>query len=158
MALCYTLWESGVVYDCWFTGNQFVVAPSPCRLATISPFLQLNSCDHSPFVTSSLRGKWICLYEFAWPLSSAFMAYVARCRKFCVLNCVQALCQPRLRKDHVYLAHLRLQRQLNDLEGRTLDRRQVQASYIFYIYINMRLKSVSFGSGLSAPISWRFRV
>jgi hypothetical protein len=48
------------------------------------------------------------------------------------LHYTQVLCQYRLyRADHAYLTYLMLQRQLSHLNGRKLDHRQVQASYIF---------------------------
>jgi hypothetical protein len=37
---------------------QFVLAPSPLRLTT-SNFFQLNTCFHSPYVTSSLTRGWV---------------------------------------------------------------------------------------------------
>jgi hypothetical protein len=45
--------RSELLYDCRFTANQFVLAPSPLRLTT-GDFFQLNPCGHSPYVTSSL--------------------------------------------------------------------------------------------------------
>jgi hypothetical protein len=40
--------------------NQFVLATGPFR-PTITEFFQLNSCDNSPFVASSLTRRWVCL-------------------------------------------------------------------------------------------------
>jgi hypothetical protein len=46
--------ESGLLYDWRFTANQFVLAASPVRLTASNFILQLNTCDYSPYVTSSL--------------------------------------------------------------------------------------------------------
>jgi hypothetical protein len=47
---------------------------------------------------------------------------------------IQGLCQPRLgTSDHAAIHVVMLQRLPSDLNGRTLDRRQVQASYIFCV-------------------------
>jgi hypothetical protein len=50
-----------LLYDWWFTTNQFVLAPSPLKLTTRVFFLQLTPCGHSPYVTSSLTRGWVCL-------------------------------------------------------------------------------------------------
>jgi hypothetical protein len=42
-----------LLYDGRFSAKQFVLAPSPLRLSA-SIFFQLNTCGHSPYVTSSL--------------------------------------------------------------------------------------------------------
>jgi hypothetical protein len=51
---------------------------------------------------------------------------------------IKGLCQYRLCKaDHSYLTYLILQRQLSHLNGRKLDRRQVYAPYIFYVWLRL---------------------
>jgi hypothetical protein len=53
------------------------------------------------------------------------------------LNYRQVLCQYRLCKaDHAYLT---LQRQLSRLNGRKLDHSQVQAPYIFHVWLHLFL-------------------
>jgi hypothetical protein len=51
--------------------------------------------------------------------------------------------------DYVYLIYLMLQRQLSRLNGRTLDRRQVSASYIFEaVEIEVTLRLYPCGGGV----------
>jgi hypothetical protein len=52
--------ESRLLYDWRFTANQFVLAPSPLRLMA-RIFFQLNTCGHSPNITSSLTRGWVYL-------------------------------------------------------------------------------------------------
>jgi hypothetical protein len=52
--------KSKSLYNWRFTVNQFVLAPSPSRLAIRGFFFQLNSCGHSPYITSSLTQRWVC--------------------------------------------------------------------------------------------------
>jgi hypothetical protein len=49
---------------------SFVLAASPLRL-TPSIFFQLNTCGHSPYVTSSLRRGWVCHLQLLLVLASA---------------------------------------------------------------------------------------
>jgi hypothetical protein len=48
-----------LLYDCRFTANQFFLVTSLLRLTT-NIFFQLNTCGHSPYVTSSLTRGWVC--------------------------------------------------------------------------------------------------
>jgi hypothetical protein len=48
--------ESELLYEWRFTANQYVLATHPLRLTT-RDFLQLNSCAHSPYVSSILSKK-----------------------------------------------------------------------------------------------------
>jgi hypothetical protein len=64
--------ESELLYDWRFTANQFVLAPSPLRL-TARIFFQLNTCDCSPYVTSSLTRGWVCRLQLLLILASAFI-------------------------------------------------------------------------------------
>jgi hypothetical protein len=59
-ALIYVKSKSKLLYDWRFTVNQFVLASGPLRLTTRF-FFQLNSCGNSPYVTSSLTRRWVCL-------------------------------------------------------------------------------------------------
>jgi hypothetical protein len=62
--------ESELLYDGRFTANQLVLATSPLRLTT-SNFFRLNTCFHSPYVTSSLRRGWVCCLQLLLVLASA---------------------------------------------------------------------------------------
>jgi hypothetical protein len=37
------------------------LVPSPLRI-TARIFFQLNACGHSPYVTSSLTWRWVCVH------------------------------------------------------------------------------------------------
>jgi hypothetical protein len=52
--------ESELLYDWWFTANQFVLATSPLRLTTSNFISQLNTCGYSPYVTSFLMRGLVC--------------------------------------------------------------------------------------------------
>jgi hypothetical protein len=58
---CVTKSKSKLLYDWRFTANQFVLASSPLSLTTSIPPPKLNPCDISPYVTSSLTRRWVCL-------------------------------------------------------------------------------------------------
>jgi hypothetical protein len=62
-----------VLYDWQFTAKQFVLAPSPLRLTARIFFSQLNTCGHSPYITSSLTRGWVCHLQFLLALASAFI-------------------------------------------------------------------------------------
>jgi hypothetical protein len=64
--------ESEFLYDWRFTANQLILAPSPLRLTANFFFFQLNSCGNSPYVTSSLTRRWICLDRIAYYWNSSF--------------------------------------------------------------------------------------
>jgi hypothetical protein len=53
--------KSKLLYDWRFTANQFVLAPSLLRTTTRDVSPQLNPCDISPYVTSYLTRRWVCL-------------------------------------------------------------------------------------------------
>jgi hypothetical protein len=52
--------KSKLLYDWWFTGNQFVLSPSPLGL-TIRDFFQMNPLDHSPYIKSSVTRRLVYL-------------------------------------------------------------------------------------------------
>jgi hypothetical protein len=62
--------ESETLYDWRFTTNQFVLATNPLRLSSSNLF-QLNTCDRSPYVTSSLTRGWVCRLQLLLVLASA---------------------------------------------------------------------------------------
>jgi hypothetical protein len=45
--------------------NQFVLASSPLRPTTRYFLFQLNPFSHSPYVTSSLTRRWVCLLNYS---------------------------------------------------------------------------------------------
>jgi hypothetical protein len=47
--------------------RQSVLAPRSLRLTTRDFFLQLNPFGHSPYVTSSLTRRWVCLLWIGFP-------------------------------------------------------------------------------------------
>jgi hypothetical protein len=54
--------KSKLLYDWQLTANQFVLAMGPLRLTNReSFFFQPISCGSSPYVTSSLTRRWVCL-------------------------------------------------------------------------------------------------
>jgi hypothetical protein len=61
---------SDLLYDWRFTANQFVLATSPLRLTT-SHFFQLNTCNHSSYITYSLMREWVCRLQLLLVLASA---------------------------------------------------------------------------------------
>jgi hypothetical protein len=61
--------ESELLYDWRFTANQsWRQAPWDSRPVIF--FLQLNSCCHSPYVTSSLTRGWVCSLHLLLVLAS----------------------------------------------------------------------------------------
>jgi hypothetical protein len=95
-----------LVYDWRPTANQLVLASSPSWLTTRDLFLQMNPCDYSPYVTSSLTTGWVCLLwiGFASLLLSVRIAHIADYWKFLLVHYVQVLCQSKLCKaDHAVL-------------------------------------------------------
>jgi hypothetical protein len=63
--------ESELLYDWRITANQFVLATSPLRLTTSNFIFQLNTCDYSPYVISSLTWGWVCRLQLLLGLASA---------------------------------------------------------------------------------------
>jgi hypothetical protein len=54
--------ESELLYNWWFTANQFILVPSLFWLTTRNFFfLKLNIYSRSPCLTSSLKRKSVCL-------------------------------------------------------------------------------------------------
>jgi hypothetical protein len=66
--------ESELLYDWRYIANQFVLAPSPLRLTARNFFLsQLNTCRHSPYITTSLTRGWVCHLQLLLTFASAFI-------------------------------------------------------------------------------------
>jgi hypothetical protein len=90
-------------------------------------FLQLNRCDHSPYVASSMTIRWVCLLRIGFAFVKCTYRTYSRLLKILPFAkytsplSVQALES----RSYVYLTCLILQRQLNHLNGRKLHHRQV---------------------------------
>jgi hypothetical protein len=54
----YSCQKSKLLCDCRFTANRFILALSLLGLTTRDVF-HMNSCGHSPYVTSSLTRRWV---------------------------------------------------------------------------------------------------
>jgi hypothetical protein len=67
-----------VTYDWKFTDN-LVLAPSPWGSRPEIFFLQLNPCDHSSYVTSSLTRGWGCLLWIGFAFMKCMYCTIARC-------------------------------------------------------------------------------
>jgi hypothetical protein len=65
--------ESESLYDWRFTANQSVLALSPLRLTARFFFFQLNTCGHSPYITSSLTRGWVSNLQLLLTFPSAFI-------------------------------------------------------------------------------------
>jgi hypothetical protein len=68
-------WKSKLLYDWRYTANQFVLAPSPLR-PTTRDFFQLNPCNNSPYVTSSLMRRWICLLWICLAFRQVYISHI----------------------------------------------------------------------------------
>jgi hypothetical protein len=55
-----------LLYDWRCTDNQFGLATTLLRFTNINFFPQLNTCGHSPYVTSSLTSDWSVVYNCCW--------------------------------------------------------------------------------------------
>jgi hypothetical protein len=64
--------ESALLYDWRFTANHFVLVTSPLRLRARF-FFQLNTCGHSPYVTSSVTRGWVCCLQLPLAFASTFI-------------------------------------------------------------------------------------
>jgi hypothetical protein len=63
--------ELELLYDWQFTANQFILATSPLGLTTSNFIFQLNTCDYSPYVKSSVMRGWVCRLQLLLVLASA---------------------------------------------------------------------------------------
>jgi hypothetical protein len=52
--------KSELLYDWRFTANKFVLSTGPLRPTTSNFIFKLNTCDYSPYATSSLTRGWDC--------------------------------------------------------------------------------------------------
>jgi hypothetical protein len=84
-------------------------------------FFQLNPCDNSPYVISSLTRRWFCVLRICLTFRQVYISHIKHViEKFFLLHYTPVLCQYRLcRADHAYLTYLMLQRQLSHLNGQS---------------------------------------
>jgi hypothetical protein len=83
--------QSRLLYNWWFTANQFVLAPSPLRFTTRF-FFQRNPCCHSPYVTASLTRRWVCLLRICLAFRQVYVSHIQHVienSSFCI---TQVLC------------------------------------------------------------------
>jgi hypothetical protein len=80
-----------MLYYWRFTANPFFLAISPLRLTTSIFFFQLNTCHHSPHVTSSLMRGWVCRLQL-------LLAFA---------NAVILRSESRGTHDHILISHIR---------------------------------------------------
>jgi hypothetical protein len=59
-----------VLYDLRFTANQFLWRRAPWDSRPVM-FFQLNTCGHSPYITSTLTRGWVCRLQSLLGLASA---------------------------------------------------------------------------------------
>jgi hypothetical protein len=91
-------------------------------------FPELNPCAISPYVTSSLTRRWVCLLWICLAFRQVYISHIYRhvTEKFLPLLYAQVLCQYRLcRAEHAYLTYLMLQRLISHFNGCKLDHLQV---------------------------------
>jgi hypothetical protein len=62
--------ESELLYDWQFTANQFVLATNLLRVTT-RIFFQLNTCNCSPYIISSLTRGWVSCLQLLLGLTSS---------------------------------------------------------------------------------------
>jgi hypothetical protein len=64
------------VNDDWrFTANQFILASSPLR-PTIRHFFSTEPCGNSPYVTSSLTRRWVCLLWVCLAFHQVYVSHI----------------------------------------------------------------------------------
>jgi hypothetical protein len=63
--------ELELLYDWWFTANQFILVTSPLRPTSRIFIFQPNTCCYSPYETFSLTRGWVCRLQLLLGLASA---------------------------------------------------------------------------------------
>jgi hypothetical protein len=86
-------------------------------------FFQLNSCGNSPYVTSSLTRRWVCLLWISLAFRQVYISHIQHViENVFFLHYTQILCQYRLcRADHAYLTY----RMLIHLHGEMFNPRDI---------------------------------
>jgi hypothetical protein len=105
-------------------------------------FLQLNPCEHSPYVTSSLTRRWVCLLWICLAfVKCTYRTYSLLLKILTFALYASPLSVEALQSRSCYLTDLMLQRQFSHLNGRKLDHGQVWTSYIFNVWLRLVLYS-----------------
>jgi hypothetical protein len=66
-----------LLYDWWFTTNQFILVFSPLRLTTrVFFFFQLNPFGNSPYVASSLMKRWVRLLWICLAFRQMYISHI----------------------------------------------------------------------------------
>jgi hypothetical protein len=68
--------KSKLLYDWRFTANQFVFSSTPLRLTTRIFSPQLSPLDISPYVTSSLTRRWVCLLWICLAFRQVYISHI----------------------------------------------------------------------------------
>jgi hypothetical protein len=81
--------ESELLYNWWFTANQFVLVPRPLRPMTSIFFFQLNTCCYSIYVTSSLMRGWVCHLQILLAVASKVILGSKSCGTQTIFYCLR---------------------------------------------------------------------
>jgi hypothetical protein len=92
-----------LLYDFWFTANQFVSATSPLTLTTSNCIFQLNNCGYSPYVTSPLTRGWVYRLQLLLVLCSAVIPGPSPAGLMTTFYCLRLETHPILRARFPYL-------------------------------------------------------
>jgi hypothetical protein len=104
--------KSKLLYDWWFTANQFVLASSPLRPTTRDIFYQLNSSGNSPYVTSSLTRWRVCLLWICLAFRQVYISHIYSMLLKMYSFCTTHKSSVSYRADHAYLTYFTLQQKL----------------------------------------------
>jgi hypothetical protein len=94
-----------LLYDWRSTANQFVLATSSLRLTTSNFIFQHNTCDHNPYVTSSLTRGLFVVYNCSWPSSAQSFSGPSPAGLMITFYCLRFETPPtwRARSPYLYL-------------------------------------------------------
>jgi hypothetical protein len=127
--------QSNLLYDWRFTANQIVLASGPLRPKTRDFFFQLNSCDNSPYVTSSLTWRWVCLLWICLAFSQVYIPHVYHViekSSFCTTH-KSSVSTGFTEQIMPALACRMLLEQFSHLKERKLDHHQVKGSCTYFL-------------------------
>jgi hypothetical protein len=68
--------KSKLLYYWRISANQFVLGSRSLRTAITDFFSQLNPCGYSPYVTSSLTRKWVCLLWICLVFRQVYISHI----------------------------------------------------------------------------------
>jgi hypothetical protein len=67
--------KSKLLYDWQYNASHFVLASGPLR-PTTRDFFQRNSCGNSPYLTSSLTRRWVCLLWICFAFCQVYVSHI----------------------------------------------------------------------------------